>query len=147
MGRVLKVDHTRYKRKDGEEEEERVRKLQGDLGLEAVGSGSGGEEEGKRELIKEEVELMKLEREHDEDDPMKEFLMEEKREEVRKALAKLKTGKEGEKRRHHHHHHRRRNREDGREDGKRRGVRDDRDDREERRHGHRHHHRRRSRSP
>ena len=147
MGRVLKVDHTRYKRKEGEEEEERVRGLQGDLGPEAEGSGSGGEEEDKRELIKEEVELMKLEREHDEDDPMKEFLMEEKREEVRKGLAKLKTGKEGEKRRHHHHHHRRHNREDGREDSRRRDVVDKRDDREERRHGHRHHHRRRSRSP
>ncbi len=145
MGRVLKVDHTRYKRKDGEEEEERVRSLQGELGLEAEGSGSAGEQEEKRELIKEEVELMKLEREHDEDDPMKEFLMEEKREEVRKALAKMKTGKEGEKRRHHHHH-RRHNREDGREDS-RRDVSDKRDDREERRHGHRHHHRRRSRSP
>ena len=146
MGRVLKVDHTRYKRKEGEEEEERVRGLQGDLGLEAKGSDSGVEEEEKRELIKEEVELMKLEREYDDDDSMKEFLLEEKREEVRKALAKLKTGKEGEKRRHHHHH-RRHNREDGREDGRRRSVGDKRDDREERRHGHRHHHRRRSRSP
>lgn len=148
MGRVLKVDHTRYKRKEGEEEEERVRSLQSDLGLEAEVSGSGGEEEEKRELIKEEVELMKLEREHDEDDPMKEFLMEEKREEVRKALMKLKTGKEGEQRKHHHHHHhRRRNREDGREDSKRRDAGDKRDNREERRHGHRHHHQRRPRSP
>ena len=146
MGRVLKVDHTRYKRKEGDEEEERVRSLQGDLGLEAEGIGSGEEEEEKRELIKEEVELMKLERKHNEDDPMKEFLLEEKREEVRKALAKLKTGKEGEKRRHHHHH-RRHNREDGREDSRRRVVGDKRDDKEERRHGHRHHHRRRSRSP
>ena len=146
MGRVLKVDHTRYKRKEGEEEEEMVRGLQGDLGLEAEGSGSGGEQEEKRELIREEVELMRLEREHDEDDPMKQFLMEEKREEVRKALAKLKTGKEGEKRRHHHHH-RRHNREDGREDSRRRDGGNKRDDREERRHGHRHHHQRRSRSP
>ena len=145
MGRVLKVDHTRYKRKEGEEEEERVRSLQGDLGLEAEGSGSDRELVEKRELIKEEVELMKLEREHDEDDPMKEFLLEEKREEVRKALAKLKAGNEGEKRKHHHHH-RRRNGEDGREDS-RRDIANERDDREERRHGHRHHHRRRSRSP
>ena len=146
MGRVLKVDHTRYKRKEGEEEEERVRSLQNDLGLGAEGSGSGGDDEEKRELIKEEVELMKLEREYDEDDPMKEFLLEEKREEVRKALARMKTGKEGEKRRHHHHH-RRHNREDGREDDRRRDAVDKRNDREEQRHGHRSHHRRRPRSP
>ena len=146
MGRVLKVDHTRYKRKESEEEEERVRSLQNDLGLGAEDSGSGGEDGEKRELIKEEVELMKLEREHDEDDPMKEYLLEEKREEVRKALSRMKTGKEGEKKRHHHHH-RRRTREDGREDGRRRDAVDKRVDREERRHDHRSHHRRRSRGP
>ena len=44
MGRVLKVDHTRYERKDGEEEEERERGLQG-----VSASKEGSEEESELE--------------------------------------------------------------------------------------------------
>ena len=155
MGRVLKVDHTRYKRKDGEEEEERERNLQGG----AAGkeereeeSEEEEEEEERRAMIKEEVELQKLIRDHDEDDPMKEFLVQEKREEVTRALARLKDEGKGGKRkkehrhRHHHRHHghgrdhkeRRRSDTDGeRGDGRRPGHGD----------AHRRGHRRRSRSP
>ena len=100
MGRVLKVDHTRYKRKEGDNET--------GMDLEAVDemkNGDGGEEESEEErpLLKEEQELMVLMKEHDEDDPMKEFLVQEKKEEVAKALARLKDKKPKERKHRHHH--------------------------------------------
>ena len=144
MGRVLKVDHTRYKRKDGEEEEERERELQGAL----VGKESEEESElEQRPMMKEEIELQKLLREHDDDDPMKEFLVQEKREEVVQALARLKDGgnggKEGgRKKEHRHKHHHRSHRHDRRE-GRRSDANWDKGDHRRSGHGHR----RRSRSP
>ncbi|KAL8769386.1 MAG: hypothetical protein Q9209_004614 [Squamulea sp. 1 TL-2023] len=83
MGRVLKVDHTKYKRRDDDEEEEQMQN--GD----AARSDSEKEEE-RRPMLKEEKELAALLRNHDEDDPMKEYLIQEKKEEVSKALANLK---------------------------------------------------------
>lgn len=135
MGRILKVDHTRYKRKDGEEEEEREKAMNGANG---VGSDEEGEKEGaeRRPLLKEELELIKLEREHDEDDPMKEFLVQEKREQVAEALAKSKGGERKREKKHKHHHRH----EDKR--GERRS-----EDRDDGRRRHKHSHRRRSRSP
>ena len=146
MGRVLKVDHTRYKRKDGEEEEEAARELR-ETARDGGVSEEGDREEKRRPLIKEEIELLKLEREHDEDDPMKEYLVQERKEEVVRALAKLgKDGKEGEKKKKKSHHHDHRNHRD--KDGRRERRRSDAsDDREGRRHRHTHHHLRRSRSP
>ena len=144
MGRVLKVDHTRYKRKEGDEEEERQRELLGDGvvgGQESESEEDAGRE--KRPLLKEEVGLQKLIREHDEDDPMKEFLVQEKKEELAAALAKLENGgkRNGEKRKHHHRHRK--------EHHKHRSRRRSRtpESEGERRHRHRHHHRRNSRSP
>ena len=142
MGRVLKVDHTRYKRKDGEEEEERERELQRGL----VGK-EESEEEGEQErrpVLKEEIELEKLLRDHDDDDPMKEYLVQEKREEVVQALARLKDGgKEGRRKKEHRHKHHHRSR---RHDRRERGRSDANGDKgEKRRSGHGH--RRRSRSP
>ena len=104
MGRVMKVDHTRYKKKEGPEET--------GMDLSAVevdGKNDGEKEESeeKRPLLKEEQELYALIRDHDEDDPMKEFLVEEKKGEVAKALAVLKDRKP--KERKHRHHHRRQN--------------------------------------
>jgi RNA-binding motif X-linked protein 2 len=144
MGRVLKVDHTRYKRKDGEEEEEAARELR-----EVVKDGGVSDEdveEKRRPLIKEEIELLKLEREHDDDDPMKDYLVQEKKEEVARALARLKKdgGRDGEKTRSHRHHHRSHRDKDGRRERRRSDVSDDRDGP---RHRYGHHHRRRSRSP
>lgn len=147
MGRVLKVDHTRYKRKDGEEEEERERGLQGGP------AGQESEEESEQEtrpMVKEELELQKLLRDHDDDDPMKDYLVQEKREEVARALAMIKDGgKEGKrKKEHEHRHHHRSDRHDHRE-----RRRSDADGEEEDRRrpgygdGHRRGHRRRSRSP
>ncbi len=135
MGRVLKVDHTRYKRKDGEEEEERERGMNG-VGTVDADEDNEREAEESRPLLKEEVELMKLEREHDEDDPMKEYLLQEKREEVTVALARLTSGERKKEKRHKHHHRH--------EDKRRDRHAEEQDDQ---RHRHRHSHRRRSRDP
>lgn len=130
MGRVLKVDHTRYKRKDGEEEEERERRMNGG-GTVEIDEDNEKEAEESRPLLKEEVELMKLEREHDEDDPMKEYLLQQKREEVTVALARLTSGERKKEKRHKHHH---------RHEDKRRDRHTEEQD--DQRHRHRHSHRR-----
>jgi RNA-binding motif protein, X-linked 2 len=110
MGRMLRVDHTRYKRKDEEETDDNVKNMGIGGGDEEDGKESEAEEE-KRPMLKEERELAALMRDHDEEDPMKEYLIREKREEVAAALAKV------EKRSHKHkhgdersHRHRRRSR-------------------------------------
>lgn len=114
MGRVLKVDHTRYKRKDDEEEMQREQAFRGQKDMKhgdstARQASEEESEEQKRPLLKEEKELAALIRDHDEDDPMKEYLVQEKKEEVVKALAVLnkKGQKSVDKKKHHHHHHRR----------------------------------------
>lgn len=107
MGRVLKVDHTKYQRRDDEEEEDGLQN--GMVDGDAASHSEKGVE--TRPLLKEEKELAALLRDQDEDDPMKEYLIQEKREEVARAIAKLekRERKVGEKRkhrhRHHHHHH------------------------------------------
>jgi RNA-binding motif protein, X-linked 2 len=124
MGRTLKVDHTRYKKKDDEPDEgidleEQSRQIE-----EGDGEGrrkrrrtSGSESEEERPIIKEEREVAKLIQDHDEDDPMKAFLVHEKKEEVALALAKLKDGKRSErKHRHHRHHHKSRPKDEGEKD-------------------------------
>ncbi|EED17610.1 conserved hypothetical protein [Talaromyces stipitatus ATCC 10500] len=144
MGRVLRVDHTRYKRKDGEEEEDNVATIMGsttghrdeDTDTERRDRKSwrkGGDtdendvEEPSRPMLKEEIELVELMRDHDDEDPMKEYLIQEKKEEVARALENLKSReKKSSSRRkdsrershkhrhHHHHHHHRRRRSDER---------------------------------
>jgi len=125
MGRILRVDHTRYKRKEGEKETGMeigiVGKENGKNDVERRTrrtSGGGTEDESDKEvqrpMIKEERELARLIEEHDEDDPMKDFLIKEKREEVAQALARVKDGKNGEK--EHKHKHRHRHRSSKRED-------------------------------
>ncbi|KAL8895499.1 MAG: hypothetical protein Q9207_008147 [Kuettlingeria erythrocarpa] len=103
MGRVLKVDHTRYKRKDDEEEVDMTQPGEADGN---AASDTEGEGEQSRPMLKEEKELAVLLRDQDEDDPMKGYLIQEKKEEVAKALAKLeKRGdKVGERSKHRHHH-------------------------------------------
>ncbi|KAI4178543.1 MAG: hypothetical protein L6R41_008342 [Letrouitia leprolyta] len=105
-GRLLKVDHTRYKKRDDKEDE--------DLGVLQIGAANGNdagdtereEDHVERPLLKEEKELAALIRDHEEDDPMKEYLVEEKKAQVAKAVAKWKRRnmKDGEKRKHGHHH-------------------------------------------
>lgn len=138
MGRVLKVDHTRYKKKDGEEE----MGIDLSMGMGDDGAEEGGEtEDARRPMLREELELAKLIEEHDEDDPMKEYLIKEKREEVAKALALVMKGEKKDRKDGHRHHHRKHHHRD------RSRRRSDGSDREERRRHHKSERRRRSRSP
>lgn len=137
MGRVLRVDHTRYKRKEEEGGEDNVATIMGA----AAGASRGADEdteterrrksrrrdidesdveERPRPMLKEERELAELIRDHDDEDPMKEYLIQEKKEEVARALEALKASemkpssrrKDSHERSHRHRHHRRRRSED-----------------------------------
>jgi len=121
MGRTLQVDHTRYKKKDEEEGqnlntfdnvhtqslEEKDRADGGSRKLINLGE-SGSESEEARPVLEEERELAVLIRDHDEDDPMKAFLIQKKKDEVEAALATLESGKRDQKdrKKKHRHHHR-----------------------------------------
>ncbi|EEA23956.1 conserved hypothetical protein [Talaromyces marneffei ATCC 18224] len=108
MGRVLRVDHTRYKRKEEEGEEDNVATIMGQNARGARGEdedtdterrrksrrGDTNEsdvEEKPRPMLKEERELAELMRDHDDEDPMKEYLIQEKKEEVARALEVFKA--------------------------------------------------------
>ncbi|KAL3418957.1 RNA recognition domain-containing protein [Phlyctema vagabunda] len=136
MGKTLKVDHTRYKKKD-DEPDEGISLDNPHLINEDGNSGrkrrrtDESDSELERPMLKEERELAKLMQDHDDDDPMKAFLIQEKKEEVSLALAKTHGGKHSSRERKHKHHHRSRRPRDDREtpeDG--RGSRHHRDDRE-----------------
>ena len=130
MGRVLSVDHARYTKKEGEVE---------GLGEEEGGAGddtddegakrrkrrrteSGSEDEVKRPLITEELELAKLRRDMDDEDPMKAYMIKEKQAEVDEALkavvkSKGKDRRDGEeKHRRRHHRSRRESSDEGGDD-------------------------------
>ncbi|OAL35581.1 hypothetical protein AYO20_05200 [Fonsecaea nubica] len=122
LGRLLRVDHTRYKKKDDEDEDTyRIDRLEAQAEAEEEVNGNGKREsdntddEGdsedghkrkrRRHLIKEEKELEELlaiKQEGEEEDPMREYLIREKREEIERAKERQK-----EKRRHKHRHRRR----------------------------------------
>ncbi|DAA77209.1 TPA_exp: Uncharacterized protein A8136_6469 [Trichophyton benhamiae CBS 112371] len=110
LGRVLRVDHVRYKRRDDEGTEDNLVNV--DENGEVMESDRDAEEEKETErssrrrsrrheseerkrpsrpLLKEEVELQQLMDEHDDEDPMKEYLIKEKKEEVENALALVKA--------------------------------------------------------
>ena len=126
LGRMLRVDHTRYKRREGEDEETyRIERME----AEANGSGkrasdteeeTGDEARGKkrRKMLKEERELQEMlaiKREDEDEDPMRGYLIREKREEVGRA-----RDKDDIRHKHkHRHHHRRKDEDDGAEDGER----------------------------
>ena len=117
-GRLVRVDHARYKPRDDEDPDEFLvgwediarRERMAKRGAEDARSDSDEdeqeeEEEVRRPMLKEERELAKLIAEHDDDDPMKGFLIDEKKQEVERALRK--EGERGRKeRRHKHHRHR-----------------------------------------
>ncbi|CAL3973053.1 hypothetical protein PZA11_005389 [Diplocarpon coronariae] len=124
LGRTLKVDHTRYKKKEDENEEghdltQRPPVQDEGNNKEKIREESGSESEEQRPMLKEERELAKLIQDHDDEDPMKGFLVEEKKEEVMMALAKLKDGKKLETSKSRHHRRLRRPREEGNKDGRR----------------------------
>lgn len=113
MGRVLKVDHTRYKRKDDEEELEREKALNSQHNGKANDNkgrrnSDSESEEKKRSLLKEEKELAALIKDHDDDDPMKDYLIQEKKDEISEALSLLnkKNRKSRDRKKHHSHRHR-----------------------------------------
>ncbi|KAI1400662.1 hypothetical protein F4819DRAFT_487353 [Hypoxylon fuscum] len=123
-GRLVRVDHARYKARDDEDPDEfkvgwediarREKAARGeDVDMEDAES---SEEEERRPRIKEERELQKLLEEHDEDDPMKGFLIEEKKKEVEQALRKEGERKEKRDRKDKHRHHRHRGHRSGRDD-------------------------------
>jgi RNA-binding motif X-linked protein 2 len=143
LGRVLGVDHCRYQLKEGEVEGIPDEDVAEDAGDDTDREGdarrkkrrrshseseSESEEEHRRPLLKEEAELAKLLREHDEDDPMKNFLVQEKKDEVAEALKRLEVSKKdgkgkdrGDERKRRHHRSRRHGSDD--EDEERRGDR------------------------
>lgn len=136
-GRLISVDHARYKPRDDEEMEEgrvdwesiqlreRMEKGVGD-GTETNSEESEDEEVERRKhrpMLKEEKELMLLEQDHDDDDPMKAFLIEEKKKEVEEALRRESKRADREKKhrsRHHRSHRSRRGESDEDEDRPRR---------------------------
>ncbi|OAP61092.1 hypothetical protein AYL99_03293 [Fonsecaea erecta] len=133
LGRLLRVDHTRYKKKDDEDEDTyRIDRLEALAEAEEAGLNGDGkrgnddeddtddqddaaaddhDEEGdgrrrkrrRRQLLKEEEELetlLAIKQDGEEQDPMREYLIREKREEVERA----KERKKKERRKHRHHH-------------------------------------------
>ena len=136
LGRMLAVDHARYKMKEGEretvgddvEDEGNETDKEGDGRRKRRRTESASSRE-ERPVIKEEVELARLMREHDDDDPMKAYLVKEKKAEIEEALKavaiskpKKKSRDEDDERRHRHrhrHHRSRRDDEDGGNDQRR----------------------------
>ena len=123
LGRVLRVDHTRYKRKDDEDlgDNTEIQQIEGlensddDDGQDRKRRRRSNDSENDREkrpMLKEERELADLLRNQDDDDPMKEYLIKEKREEVAEAIAEWKANelrmkkKESISKHHRHRHHR-----------------------------------------
>jgi RNA-binding motif protein, X-linked 2 len=131
MNSTLKVDHTRYKKRDDQPDEgvdltEEPKQIEDDEGEGRRKRRRTSESEDERPMLKEEQELAKLIQYHDEEDPMKAFLVQEKREEVALALAKLRDGKKPEKSRKHRHHHRVRRERDGEDEGEEENVEESR---------------------
>ncbi|KAK2750437.1 hypothetical protein FQN57_003917 [Myotisia sp. PD_48] len=132
LGRTLRVDHVRYKRREDEGLADNLVEMEQEI----PETRSKHEKEGEvrntpkksrrdydsddeprhlRPLLKEEIELQHLIEEHDDEDPMKEYLIREKKEEVENALALVKTKPSGSRkdrgerdRREHRHRHRHR---------------------------------------
>ena len=130
-GRLVRVDHARYKIRDDEDPEEgkvgwqdimrREGALREETGGDKGSSAEESEEEEKaRPMLKEEKELQLLIQNHDDDDPMKAFLVEEKKQEVEEALRAGKKRSERHGRKHRDRRHRsHRSRRDDDDDGDR----------------------------
>ena len=146
LGRVLRVDHTRYKPREGEVIEDNTHPPGDGRGedesppkdggtCERHQENDGGSEDGAHPMLPEEKELARLMNEDDNEDPMKEYLIKEKREAVEIAVAKYQKEKRRRKtvRGEHRHddHHRRRHRE------RERSRHDDDDDEVDRRYSRR----------
>ncbi|KAF8429192.1 U2 snRNP component IST3 [Tirmania nivea] len=127
LGRKISVDHHRYKHKEDEE------KAEAEAKEEATQAAAGGqisprdrdedsrrqrkwdaeeEAEPRRKHTKKEMELVKLMRDIDEEDPMKEYMIQQKKDEVEaeKALIRSKKKRGHKDKDHHRHRHRHRSR-------------------------------------
>ncbi|KAK5042934.1 hypothetical protein LTR84_011990 [Exophiala bonariae] len=143
LGRVLRVDHTRYKLRDDEDADtwrlERLEALQareeGGGSVDRSGDETEESDDGERRrkrrkpLLKEERELQEMlavtQGEGEDEDPMREYLIKEKREEVERAKERAERKDKSKHRHHHHHHHRRRDEEgDDKKGSERSGDRD-----------------------
>jgi RNA-binding motif X-linked protein 2 len=118
LGRMLRVDHTRYKLRDDEDEDTyRIERwealIEEEDGVNANGKrGSDTEDDARdnehkrkrrRPMIKEEKELeemLAVKHEGEEEDPMRQYMIQEKKQEVERAKER-----EGTKEHRHHHHH------------------------------------------
>ncbi|KAM4065556.1 RNA recognition motif domain-containing protein [Hirsutella rhossiliensis] len=128
-GRLISVDHARYKARDDEDPDEfkvaweDMRRKEGRpvSDNESSEEEEKGEEEKQRPLLPEEQELAKLMRDHDDDDPMKAFFIEEKKKEVDEAKRKAEKRERRLK-------HRSRESEPSRDHERRHKDRDDDDD-------------------
>ena len=108
-GRMIRVDHARYKpREDEDLEAGKIgwEDMQRKEGKNLMEEDEGEESEESRPLLPEERELQLLIRDHDGDDPMKEFLIDEKKREVAEALRKYNRDRDKRKKRRHRQHHR-----------------------------------------
>lgn len=107
MNRVLRVDHTRYKKQD---EEPDKRLALDDTGIYSNINDSTGpnsrEREVERLMSKEERELKALEDDHDDEDPMKGFLIREKKGEVAASIRRGQDEKARSRSHRERHHHR-----------------------------------------
>ncbi|MCJ1307962.1 hypothetical protein MMC25_001612 [Agyrium rufum] len=129
LDRVLKVDHTRYKPKEEEDLGNNTRGIEEENASASDSSerkhtrshrhrhrrrSSDKHAERRQPLLKEEKELEALLRDHDEDDPMKGYLLDEKKEGVARARARAMRvdHDDGDRERAHHHHHRHRSHND-----------------------------------
>ncbi|QPG96769.1 hypothetical protein C2857_005222 [Epichloe festucae Fl1] len=112
-GRIISVDHARYKARDDEDPAEfdvsweAMMRKEGKLKPDDEQSEQG--EVSQWPVLPEERELAILIRDHDEDDPMKAFLVEEKKKEVEEARRKAEKKEKIHRHGHGHRSHRRRN--------------------------------------
>lgn len=138
MNRTLRVDHTRYKKKDDDSDNaahlitSRPVDTREDLSATDRVADPDNDGEEDRSMLKEERELAILIRDHDDDDPMKGFLVQKKKDEISKALGELKKARKPARQPERRHNHSQRSyRSSGRErpDGRNQHVfRDRRDD-------------------
>jgi RNA-binding motif X-linked protein 2 len=149
MGKMLAVDHTRYKKRDDEDEHEGYVGQNVQIAAAPQADESQQQQQEARPIIKEEIELANLMRDMEDDDPMKAYMIEQKKEQIQAALKNApqddhddKDHSRREKRHRHHRHRSRRDRSTSPTSNRHRE-----DDKESDRHRHRSSHKRRSESP
>jgi RNA-binding motif X-linked protein 2 len=114
MNRTLRVDHTRYKKKDDELEGQDMPKIE-ELARDDEGSNAKrreNDEDSRKPITKQDRELLALMEDHDDEDPMKAFLIQEKKDQIAAKLSAKQDGRRSDKSHHRRHHHTRHRSED-----------------------------------